>query len=82
MPVDVLVREAEGLPENLIMNVVSYMRFLKLEADCFNRTEEDENPNDETIAAMKEYYEMKSHPERYKRYPSFKAAMKEVLEDA
>jgi DNA-damage-inducible protein J len=26
-----------------------------------------ENPNAETIAAMNEYYEMKAHPEKYKR---------------
>lgn len=25
-------------------------------------------PNAETIAAMDEYYEMKAHPEKYKRY--------------
>ena len=38
-----------------------------------------ENPNAETIAAMNEYYEMKAHPEKYKRYSSFKDAMDEVL---
>ena len=41
-----------------------------------------ENPNAETIAAMNEYYEMKAHPEKYKRYHSFKDAMNEVLTDA
>ena len=41
-----------------------------------------EEPNDETIAAMEEYYEMKAHPEKYKRYPSFRAAMNDVLENA
>ena len=41
-----------------------------------------ENPNAETIAAMNEYYEMKAHPEKYKRYSSFKDAMNEVLTDA
>ena len=40
------------------------------------------NPNAETAAAMNEYYEMKAHPEKYKRYPSFKDAMSEALEDA
>ena len=40
------------------------------------------NPNAETAAAMNEYYEMKAHPEKYKRYSSFKEAMSEVLEDA
>lgn len=41
-----------------------------------------ENPNAETIAAMNEYYTMKAHPERYKRYSSFHDAMDEVLTDA
>lgn len=40
------------------------------------------NPNAETAAAMNEYYEMKAHPEKYKRYPSFKDSMSEALEDA
>lgn len=37
--------------------------------------------NSETEAAMNEYYEMKAHPEKYKRYSSFRSAMKDVLED-
>lgn len=41
-----------------------------------------ETPNPETVAAMNEFYEMQAHPEKYKRYPSFKAAMSEVLTDA
>ena len=41
-----------------------------------------ENPNAEPIAAMNEYYEMKAHPEKYKRYSSFKDAMDEVLTNA
>lgn len=41
-----------------------------------------ENPNAETLAAMNEYYEMKAHPEKYKRYSSFKDAMDEVLTNA
>ena len=38
--------------------------------------------NEETVAAMNEFYEMQSHPEKYKRYSSFRAAMEEVLTDA
>ena len=38
--------------------------------------------NATTIAAMEEFDEMKKNPEAYKRYPSFKAAMAEVLENA
>lgn len=34
-----------------------------------------ENPNAETAAALNEYYEMKAHPEKYKRYSSFRDAM-------
>lgn len=41
-----------------------------------------EKPNAETIAAMDEYYEMKEHPEKYKRYSTFREAMDEVLSDA
>ena len=41
-----------------------------------------ENPNAETAAALNEYYEMKGHPEKYKRYSSFNEAMDEVLGDA
>ncbi|MGN1404632.1 MAG: type II toxin-antitoxin system RelB/DinJ family antitoxin [Erysipelotrichaceae bacterium] len=40
------------------------------------------NPNAETAAAMNEYFEMKAHPEKYKKYTSFKDVMDEVLEDA
>lgn len=41
-----------------------------------------ETPNFETISAMNEFYEMQAHPEKYKHYSSFKAAMREVLSDA
>lgn len=41
-----------------------------------------ENPNTETLAAMNEYYVMKAHPEKYKKYSSFRDAMNEVLGDA
>lgn len=36
-------------------------------------------PNAITIAAMDEYEEMKKNPAAYKKYPSFKAALSEVL---
>ena len=41
-----------------------------------------DNPNAETAAAMNEYYEMKAHPEKYRRYSSFRSALNEVLSDA
>lgn len=37
--------------------------------------------NEETVAAMNEFYAMKAHPEQYKRYSSFSDAINEVLED-
>jgi DNA-damage-inducible protein J len=39
-------------------------------------------PNAETIEAMNEFYAMKAHPEKYKKYSSFREAMDEVLSDA
>ncbi len=41
-----------------------------------------ETLNNVTIEAMKEYDEMQKHPEKYKRYATFKEAMNEVLENA
>ena len=40
-----------------------------------------EVPNKEAIIAMNEYYEMKEHPENYKKYSSFKELRNEVLTD-
>lgn len=41
-----------------------------------------ESPNAETLAAMSEFDEMMRDPQAYKRYPTFRAAMEEVLKDA
>lgn len=41
-----------------------------------------EVPNNTTVSAMNEYYEMQIHPEKYPRYSNFKEAMNEVLHDA
>lgn len=41
-----------------------------------------DNPNIETIAAMNEFYEIKKHPQNYKKYSSFRDAMNDVLQDA
>ena len=50
-----------------------------------NNTVKDEElpliPNKETMEALKEYEEMKNNPEKYKRYSSFKEAMKDVFEE-
>ena len=37
--------------------------------------------NSETISALNEYYEMKKHPENYRRYASFQDALNEVLDE-
>lgn len=36
-------------------------------------------PNDKTVAALEEYYDMKANPQNYKRYDSFSDALNEVL---
>ena len=41
--------------------------------------ETSKTPNTETIEAIKEYDEMKTHPENYKRYASFQEAMNDCL---
>ena len=40
-----------------------------------------DEPNAETISALNEYFTLKQHPEKYKRYASFRDAMNEVLAD-
>ena len=39
-------------------------------------------PNSETQEALREFQDMREHPELYKRYSNFGDALKEVLEDA
>ena len=40
-----------------------------------------DEPNADNISAMNEYFTLKQHPEKYKRYASFKDAMNEALAD-
>ena len=40
-----------------------------------------DEPNADIISAMNEYFTLKQHPEKYKRYASFKDAMNEALAD-
>ena len=40
-----------------------------------------EIPNEETIAAMNEYHQMITRPDKYKRYSSFAEAMNDVFKD-
>jgi DNA-damage-inducible protein J len=60
-----------------MMSEVSTNISLDLELKKVSR----EEPNGETAAAMNEYYAMKEHPERYKRYSSFKDALNSDLFD-
>lgn len=41
----------------------------------------DEIPNEETKAAMNEYYDMLEHPEKYKHYSSFREILQEVEDE-
>lgn len=38
-------------------------------------------PNDETIAAIKEFEDMKNNPDKYKKYSSFSELRKETEEE-
>ena len=50
-----------------------FVKEVAIDSDAYE--EDGEVPNVETIAAMNEYYQMKAHPEKYKRYASLKDAM-------
>ena len=39
MPMNALVKEAQGLSEKAILDVIRYMRFLKFETDSFNNVD-------------------------------------------
>lgn len=41
-----------------------------------------EEPNPDTIAAIREVEDMEAHPEKYKKYDSFKDLLQEVMADA
>ncbi len=41
-----------------------------------------ESYSPETVAALNEFYEMKAHPEKYKRYTAFSDVLSEVLDNA
>ena len=69
-----------GLGMDLGSAITVFLRQSRAHGFPFSVSEKE--PNDDTIAAMEEYYEMKAHPEKYKRYPSFRAAMNDVLENA
>ena len=60
-----------GLGMDLGTAITVFLR-QSLRAHGFPFPVSEKEPNDDTIAAMEEYYEMKAHPEKYKRYPSFR----------
>lgn len=79
-----LKRDAQELYADLGMDLstavtIFLKQSLRVQGVPFSITREV--PNAETAAALEEYQAMKSHPERYKRYASFRDAMDEVLSD-
>ncbi len=73
-----LKKESQALFAELGMDLTTAITvFLKqsLRVQGFPFSITRDTPNAETAAAMNEYYTMKAHPERYKRYSSFKKAM-------
>ncbi|MCD8239626.1 MAG: hypothetical protein LUC92_09875 [Clostridiales bacterium] len=38
-------------------------------------------PNFETIEALKEYYDVKKNPEKYKKYSNFNELKKEIIKE-
>lgn len=69
--VEAMLEEAKNVA-NGNGEYMSYEEFVKEVAG--DEDKEDATPNVETLAAMNEYYEMKAHPEKYKRYASLKDA--------
>lgn len=67
---NLLPEEEQQLALNLVRQVVN--------AWC----ERNHMPNAETIEALKEAEEMEKHPERYKRYSSFREFMDEAENEA
>ena len=79
-----LKRDAQELYADLGMDLstavtIFLKQSLRVQGVPFSITREV--PNAETAAALEEYQAMKSHPERYKRYASFRDAMDEVVSD-
>lgn len=66
------MKEASRIAE---ANGISDMSLDEINAEI---AEARNGPNAETIAALNEYCEMKAHPEKYRRYSSFREAMEEV----
>lgn len=54
----------------------------KKEYDALEAEFSIEAPNAETIAAMNEYFEMKAHPEKYKKYNSVDGMIDDIIGDS
>ena len=80
-----LKQDAEALFNDLGLTMTSAITmFLKTAVmrDAIPFEVKRVTPNAETLAALAEYKEMKSNPDKYKRYSSFQDLLDEVLEDA
>lgn len=53
---------------------------INIQADADLKQEVETLFNQETQEALAEYEEMKAHPERYKRYKSFRDLQKEIVD--
>ena len=81
-----LLEIARSIPELHRKNVCFVLFDLEeaglIGSASYKKKHKREIPNQTTINALNEFYEMKEHPEKYKRYSSFKEAMNEVLNNA
>ena len=76
-----LKKEAEGLFNDLGLNMSSAITmFLKSAVRC-DGIPFDIRRNAETRNALAEYDEMKAHPEKYKRYHSFSDLVKDTANE-
>ena len=80
-----LKRDAIALYADLGMDLstavtIYFKQSLRVQGIPFSITKDV--PNAETLAAMNEYSTIKTHPEQYKHYSSFKDVINEVLNDA
>lgn len=80
-----LKKEAEGLFNDLGLNMSSAITmFLKtaVRYDGIPFQLHRNKMNSETLEALAEYDEMKTHPEKYKRYSSFSDLVEDVDNEA
>lgn len=73
--VEAMLEEAKNVANGNgeYMTHEEFVKEVAIDSDAYE--EDGEVPDAETIAAMNEYYQMKAHPEKCKRYASLKDAM-------